>query len=271
MKVSCPKCGYLNEAIDHQCGLCGEPLKVPFAGQRAAGGEQVDFDATYTFDGEAGVDSIYQVLSSPFDPKTVRERKRMSIGRDAKNDVRLASNLVSRFHATIEYVPPEFVIRDMGSENATYVNGQRIKSRNLKEGDNIQIGPYILKFVTDPGSAPGLSGDLSMLWLGEVCASIAFNKTTGSLNVRDAEGRIGQIKFYEGEPVDAKYKGVSREEAIIEMLGLTAGTFGLSSRLRPSEKVIEAPLKDLVARAFKKRKASLDTNRPTKKLDPGEV
>jgi ABC transport system ATP-binding/permease protein len=52
---------------------------------------------------------------------------------------------ISRNHATIQYqVDGTYVLRDLGSTNGTYVNGQRITAHTLRHGDVIQIGPFKL-------------------------------------------------------------------------------------------------------------------------------
>lgn len=50
---------------------------------------------------------------------------------------------VSRRHACIEcQVDNTYRLRDLGSTNGTYVNGQRVQSHLLRQGDSIQIGPF---------------------------------------------------------------------------------------------------------------------------------
>ena len=63
-------------------------------------------------------------------------------------DIILDNPQVSRFHAQIDRVPGgTVVLRDMGSTNGTFVNGQRVTAPVvLKPGDVIQIGAFKLVY-----------------------------------------------------------------------------------------------------------------------------
>ena len=50
----------------------------------------------------------------------------------------------SRNHCLLEMNPPHSFLRDLGSTNGTFVNGQRVKDAFLKNGDRIQCGETIL-------------------------------------------------------------------------------------------------------------------------------
>jgi len=50
----------------------------------------------------------------------------------------------SRNHCLLEMNPPHSFLRDLNSTNGTFVNGQRVKTANLNNGDRIQCGETIL-------------------------------------------------------------------------------------------------------------------------------
>jgi hypothetical protein len=65
----------------------------------------------------------------------------VTIGRHEDNTVTLPDPLVSRHHTEIAMQGGQWVIRDLGSVNGTYVNGQRITGpRVLDHGDSIRVG-----------------------------------------------------------------------------------------------------------------------------------
>ena len=51
----------------------------------------------------------------------------------------------SRHHCLLEIAPPRCFLRDLGSTNGTYVNGQRVQQSFLKSGDRIQGGQTVLE------------------------------------------------------------------------------------------------------------------------------
>ncbi|MEZ5305947.1 MAG: GGDEF domain-containing protein [Pyrinomonadaceae bacterium] len=80
------------------------------------------------------------------------EREVVILGRALEADVRVNDIKVSRRHASITSEagsptePQNYVIRDLGSGNGTYLNGEKITESVLQHGDKIAIGKHILKF-----------------------------------------------------------------------------------------------------------------------------
>ncbi len=72
----------------------------------------------------------------------------MVLGRGLGADVRLDDDGVSRQHSKVTTAGNgDPVLEDLGSSNGTYVNGDRIQTHALKDGDKIQVGSIsILKF-----------------------------------------------------------------------------------------------------------------------------
>ena len=57
---------------------------------------------------------------------------------------------VSRKHAEFVREGNQFVVRDIGSLNGTYVNRTRIDQSVLRAGDEVQIGKYRMTFHPSP-------------------------------------------------------------------------------------------------------------------------
>jgi len=80
-----------------------------------------------------------------------------TIGRSADCDVVLPKRQVSRHHAEIERDDGGYLLRDLGSKNGTYVNGEEVEGEpyRLKDGDEIQIALYVkLGFVGADATVP---------------------------------------------------------------------------------------------------------------------
>lgn len=77
----------------------------------------------------------------------------MVIGRSTTADICLPDDKASREHARIDYQGTGkdqraiFTLTDMGSTNHTFVNSKQVESVQLRDGDKIQIGDSVLKFV----------------------------------------------------------------------------------------------------------------------------
>ena len=67
-------------------------------------------------------------------------------GRSVDGDIFLDDVTVSREHVRFEREGDAFFVRDAGSLNGTYVNHERCVSKQLEEGDEVQVGKYRLTF-----------------------------------------------------------------------------------------------------------------------------
>jgi len=66
-------------------------------------------------------------------------KQRIRIGRDRDNDLVFSSRLVSRHHAVLEWTEERYHLRDLGSNNGTYVNGLEVNNADLQDGDEIWV------------------------------------------------------------------------------------------------------------------------------------
>ena len=74
------------------------------------------------------------------------------IGRSEDNQLRLLDPGVSRRHVLVMATPGGYTIRDLGSQNGTYVNGTRVDESPLTDGDRITIGEINLVFRGAPAA-----------------------------------------------------------------------------------------------------------------------
>jgi pSer/pThr/pTyr-binding forkhead associated (FHA) protein len=67
------------------------------------------------------------------------DRTLLVIGRHPHCDSRLVSPRVSRWHCCVIAVAGEVCVRDLGSTNGTWINGQRVTSGRIRCGDVLSI------------------------------------------------------------------------------------------------------------------------------------
>lgn len=82
-----------------------------------------------------------------FNKKKIELVAKITIGRDADNDVVVDNKLASRHHALIQKIKDTYFLKDEGSTNGTLLNGTSIpkdKYVKLSPGDRITIGNMTL-------------------------------------------------------------------------------------------------------------------------------
>lgn len=78
------------------------------------------------------------------------DRDVTSAGRSVTGGIFLDDVTVSREHVRFERRGTAFHVVDSGSLNGTYVNRERVVSKPLAYGDEVQIGKYRLTFYPGP-------------------------------------------------------------------------------------------------------------------------
>ena len=75
--------------------------------------------------------------------------QRLTIGRHSSNDITLADRMVSKQHAVVGRVKGHIVVKDLGSRNGIFVNGERVGKAVLVSGDRVKIGSAVLRFFRE--------------------------------------------------------------------------------------------------------------------------
>lgn len=68
------------------------------------------------------------------------------LGRAPESEIFLDDVTVSRKHAAVVVSEKNFILKDLGSLNGTYVNGEPKIEAILKSGDEVQIGKFHMIF-----------------------------------------------------------------------------------------------------------------------------
>jgi hypothetical protein len=169
--VFCTNCGQENPQEARFCARCGNPLTrpgEPIEPERTG----VETTSTISLTGiealddhaeEDGFATDAAVEALPADAallvvkrgpnagsRFLLDKPSTTAGRHPESDIFLDDVTVSRRHAAFEREGDEFVVRDVGSLNGTYLNRERIDEAALASGDEVQIGKFRLVFLTGP-------------------------------------------------------------------------------------------------------------------------
>ncbi|MGE0786459.1 MAG: FHA domain-containing protein [Sandaracinaceae bacterium] len=110
-----------------------------------------------------------------------------AVGRGIDNDVILTDVAVSRRHLIVIREGDVLRLRDLGSGNGTIVNGKKVTSGVLLEGDRIELGETTL-VVRQPGAALGAEDpDAS----GELTVEATVAEAAGVLPIPDSTPAAG--------------------------------------------------------------------------------
>ncbi|MHB8245159.1 MAG: FHA domain-containing protein [Acidimicrobiales bacterium] len=140
--------------------------------------------------------------------------ERVTIGRAVEAGISLTDDpTVSRLHASVERYPGGWVLRDLGSTNGTYLNGDRVaEGRPLATDDEIRVGaatftfrivaPHMRAAATFRGESPPSLTKREREVLLELCRPLADHTAAFGrpATVREIAGRLyigsATVKFH---------------------------------------------------------------------------
>lgn len=185
----------------------------------------------------------------------LRPNREIIIGRSSDLDMVLVEDMVSRKHAKITTNDKTITIADFGSTNGTFVNGEKIRSIELKDGDRILIGTSIIKLVALSGEVSAsnisetearskmqveatrrppsrtMSGSIEEIPLPDLIQLLSTSRKSGLLVLRSDLG-TGRIYFRTGQiyfaSIDEGFD-VSPRKAMYRMLSWLTGFFELEA------------------------------------------
>ena len=153
----CNTCGAENPEDANYCNVCGAHLaRLDDEATTVLDTLDADLD-TVPHSVEAGAEAepaavatgtaILVVSRGPNAGSKYVVSDRATIGRHPDSDFFLDDVTVSRRHAEVRRESGGFTLKDNGSLNGTYVNGDRVEVCELHHGDEIRIGKYVIVFL----------------------------------------------------------------------------------------------------------------------------
>jgi pSer/pThr/pTyr-binding forkhead associated (FHA) protein len=218
------------------CRLCGKPLATAKdALPRGRRGASLRFDEF----------KRHALVGAGATPIELTKGERLTMGRTTDCDLPIPSQRVSRLHAEITWEGDVAILRDLGSENGTQVDGRAVREHRLADGEEISVGPYTCTYrcVDGRGSlgklleidnssgdtarlnGPALSGRLEEISLYVVLQALEFNEKTGTLELTGTGHEDGRLTLDHGVPVHASIGELTGERAVFSFLSHEQGEF----------------------------------------------
>ncbi|MCP4680505.1 MAG: DUF4388 domain-containing protein [Deltaproteobacteria bacterium] len=190
----------------------------------------------------------------------VSENKETIIGRSSDIDLVLMEDMVSRKHARLWIKDGKIHLKDLGSTNGSFVNGEKISEIVVNRGDRILIGTSIMKVVetekearktqsrsplqpqdgsarTTMHSGRSMSGTIREVPLPGLIQLFATSKKTGTL-VITKKNRVAKIHLDKGKlvyasisdspdlkPLKAMFRILTWDDGNFELVGPEAKSF----------------------------------------------
>jgi len=99
------------------------------------------------------------ILQTAEGQQAIELRPVNSLGRHPNNSIQLLDKIVSKEHCIIELRGTQFILRDLGSLNGTFINNERVRGEApLKHGDEIALGSTRGRFDDSPSPVAGTAG-----------------------------------------------------------------------------------------------------------------
>jgi pSer/pThr/pTyr-binding forkhead associated (FHA) protein len=148
--VFCTNCGHPNRDDARFCAECGHPLQedVTVTLPPVEAEEEVHDEFPFPHDELEAGQALLLVKRGPNAGSTfLLDQDATTVGRSTEGDVLLDDVTVSRKHAIFERrTGGAWFVRDVGSLNGTYVNGEQVDETKLASGDEVQIGRFKVTF-----------------------------------------------------------------------------------------------------------------------------
>jgi hypothetical protein len=214
------------------------------------------------------------LFAPPLAPVRVEPGREVILGRSPECALQLPAAGASRRHASVAWRGGAVVLRDLGSTNGTYLNGERVSQETaLRSGDRIRIGGLeilyccveagtavsntsaassstVVSFWPGTGTSPAeaLRGDLQKVPLFAVLQMLEMGRQSGCLAVETSGGE-GYLWLEEGRIVHAEGAKKIGLDAALAIAQANAGRFDFAPGSPAPERSLSASVTEVVLEA----------------------
>lgn len=92
-------------------------------------------------------DWLIQAQTAPFSGQLFPVNHPLTIGRDTQCDIAIPMPHISRKHAEVFLEQGVLKVRDLGSANGTFINGEKLAQAELVNGDEVRVDEFCFKVI----------------------------------------------------------------------------------------------------------------------------
>jgi len=205
----------------------------------------------------------------PLAPLEILPGGRVAIGRGKDCELVLITDSASRRHAEVYPEGADFYVRDLGSKNGTFLNGEKLeRAHELRPGDRIGVGSCAITFcrvestlagfLSDPGghetvvfargSREVFRGELAEMPVFVVLQMLEMGRKSGVLEVA-TDGDPARVWLADGQPVHAETEKARGMDAAIAVVGATHGAFQFRAGENPPAHSLVGTMTELLLEA----------------------
>jgi pSer/pThr/pTyr-binding forkhead associated (FHA) protein len=212
------------------------------------------------------------LFAPPLPPVRVEEGREITLGRSPECSMQLPAAGASRRHASIAWREGRVLLRDPGSTNGTFLNGERVEDEvPLESGDRITIGGVEIRYCcvdagtavsqlddtrtvvsywpsSGAGASETLRGDLAKVPLFAVLQMLEMGSQTGCLAVETPDGE-GWMWLERGRFVHAECAKATGLEAALALAQASAGRFDFAPGSPTPERSFGASVTEVILEA----------------------
>jgi hypothetical protein len=166
---------------------------------------------------------VLEAVAGPIQGRRIEVRSGsiVRLGRTAKSDYAIGEDsYLSGQHFAVEYDGAQCRVRDLGSSNGTFVNGDRVTERIVQEGDSLVAGgsTFTIHLDSSPAAAASANASVTRVNTSPSVTYVGPRSLDDTRPVPVADGRADWLGFSRPQLVllNALYQGGDNVYAVLD-------------------------------------------------------